>query len=218
MTMFDIYAVEICITAPNKLIGGLPKGDLFDKWVAAKQIPPDIADENKAELDLVEEVEGGITCFRRDEIGLFIRDFMVKACLKESAQRLGFTKAHKGLKGHLQTGLYVKPRNIHFRNGAGENLQIPTGFEEAQGRVYTPAGYKSILRKAEYVTGAALAFEIHMLPFYGYGEDALQTTLALCQEIGLGSMRSREEGKFELVSFKCTEKAPHKKAEPIEAA
>jgi hypothetical protein len=199
--MFEVYKVRAKVDGEDKIFGGLPKGEVFERWVESKQIPEDIAEENRQDTELAEEIEAGLTVFRRDEAGLFLRNFQLKACLKEATQRLGYWKKHRGLRGHMQTGMFIKPRKIYFQNSDGETLKEAVGWEEAQGRVYTPQGYKSILRKSEYVTDVRFEFEIHLLPFHGFGKNQLVEVLELMQWIGLGSWRSREEGKFGMLEF-----------------
>src|SRR5215472_14312596 len=171
-----------------------------------------IAEEDKEEVgELDETVEAGETVFRRDAEGrLVLREFMLKSAIKEATQRLGYyTKLKRnedgmGLRSHMQTGFYVTPRTLQLLRD-GVPLTEPDGSDEAQGRVPTPKGPKSILRKSEYVESPVIEFEIKMLPFKGFGYQELLRVLTLVCEIGIGSWRSREEGKLDLMSFEAVE-------------
>ena len=225
---WECYALTLQFR--ERVYGGIPKQQhVFDSWQAAKQsrIPmveptPEelarglisaaemaarMAEEDRAEVgELDEEVEAGETVFRRDATGLYLRQFQLKAACKESAQRLGLYQSLKrnadgmGLRSHVQTGVYIHPRNLYLRRD-GKPLTEPDGSDEAQGRVPTPKGPKSILRKSEYVERAVIEAEIHLLPFKGFSEPELMRVLALAQEIGLGAWRAREEGTFDVVAF-----------------
>jgi hypothetical protein len=167
-----------------------------------------MAEEDREDVgELDETVEAGETVFRRDAEGhLVLREFMLKSAIKEATQRLGYYVKLKrnadqmGLRSHLQTGFYIEPRNLYLRRD-GQPLTEPDGCDEAQGRVPTPKGPKSILRKSEYVERPTLEFTIKMLPFKGFGYQELLRVLTLVCEIGVGSWRSREEGKPDLLSF-----------------
>jgi hypothetical protein len=52
-----------------------------------------------------------------------------------------------------------------------------------------------------------LEFQLKMLPFKGFGYAELLRVLTLVCEIGIGSWRSREEGKLDLLSFAPIEAA-----------
>jgi hypothetical protein len=162
--------------------------------------------EEAGELD--EETEAGETMFRRDETGLHLRDFMLKGAYKEATQRLGYYQKLKrnvdgmGLRSWQQTGFYIIPRKLYLLRD-GKPITEADGSDEAQGRVPTPKGPKSILRKSEYVEHASIAFQIKMLPFRGFGEPELRRVLELVCEIGCGAWRSREEGKMDVLSFEA---------------
>jgi hypothetical protein len=217
----------------DKIYGGIPKNEhIFESWQRAKQnkaptyeptpeererlglvpaaeMTERMQAEDAAEVgELDESVEAGETVFRRDDTGLFVRDFMLKGAIKEATQRLGYYQKLKrnedqlGLRSHIQTGFYVQPRYLYLLRDDKPILE-PDGSDEAQGRVPTPKGPKSILRKSEYVERAIMPFQIKMLPFKGFGEREIRRVLELACEVGVGSWRSREEGKMDLLSFEA---------------
>ena len=219
------------LQARDRIYGGIPKNEhIFESWQKTKQTRTPLYEptpEEQAALGLVpatamaermraedaedvgeldESVEAGETVFRRDETGLFLREFMLKSACKEATQRLGYYQKLKrnadgmGLRSHVQTGLYFLPRKLYLLRD-DKPVTEPDGTDEAQGRVPTPKGPKSILRKSEYVERAVIDFEIKMLPFRGFGYGELCRVFALVCEIGVGAWRAREEGKLELLSF-----------------
>jgi hypothetical protein len=205
----------------DRIYGGIPKNEhIFESWQRAKQnkVPAyEPTPEERERLGLVsaaemtermqaedladvgeldEDFEAGETVFRRDDTGLYLRDFMLKGALKEATQRLGYYQALKrnadgmGLRSHVQTGLYVIPRKLYLLRD-DKPITEPDGSDEAQGRVPTPKGPKSILRKSEYVEHAVVEFQIKMLPFKGFGLKELTRVFELVGEIGCGAWRSR---------------------------
>lgn len=199
----------------ERVYGGIPKNPhIFDSWLKAKQFPPDLVQENKDDVagELEESVEAGETVFRRDSTGLYLRQFQLKGATKEATQRLGYyvklkrNEDQMGLRSHIQTGLYIEPRNLYLLRD-GKPIREPDGYDEAQGRVPTPKGPKSILRKSEYVERPTIEFQLKLLPFKGFGYAELVRVLTLVCEIGVGSWRSREEGKLDLLAFAPIEAA-----------
>ena len=199
----------------DRVYGGLPRNEhMFDAWQKAKAFPPEIAQENREDVgELEESVEAGETVFRRDATGLHLREFQLKAACKEATQRLGLYQKLKrnedqlGLRSWQQTGFYCLPKRLYLVRD-GTHVMEPDGSEEAQGRVPTPKGPKSILRKSEYVERASCTFQLRMLPFKGFGLDELTAVLALAQEIGLGSWRSHGGGTFDVIEFRQLDDQP----------
>jgi hypothetical protein len=226
--MWQRFAVTM--TFRDRVYGGIPRQQhVFDAWQRARQSKMTLVEPTAAELErglvpaaemaermpeedreevgeLEESVEAGETIFRADAQGIFLRDFMVKDAIKEATQRLGYYQRLKknvdgmGLRSHLQTGVYVEPRRLYLLRD-DKVLTAADGSDEAQGRVPTPRGPKSILRKSEYVDRPTITFQLKMLPFKGFAEPEWRRVLMLVCEIGVGAWRSREEGKLELISF-----------------
>lgn len=103
------------------------------------------------------------------------------------------------------TGNILTDNKIYF----APLLKEPSGTEEFAGHVQTPQGARSILKANEYVEGVSLRFEIRMLKVRmgadnrskDLTEGNLKDMLELGQEVGLGSNRSLERGKYKLVNF-----------------
>ena len=86
----------------------------------------------------------------------------------------------------------------------------PDGIEEFTGNVSTPMGNRSILKALEYVEKATLKFEVWVLNVRmgadGRSKDITADDIEICLELaregGIGSNRSYEQGKFDIISFK----------------
>lgn len=84
------------------------------------------------------------------------------------------------------------------------------GVDEFAGHVDTPMGKRSILRALEYVEKPTLKFEVWVLNVRmgndGRSKDITADDIEIClkvlEEGGIGANRTREVGKFDLISFK----------------
>jgi hypothetical protein len=201
--------IDVLLETTTRMYGGMPQSeDLLRAWIEAKGPIPEETLEEKIEAlapaEVDEKVELSSTGFRSDKDGIFIRDFMVKQMLKESATAVGMLKTKVGTKTNLTIGLVVNPERIRLTP-----LQVndgkPDGYEEFQGRVRTPMGPRSILsRKAYFEPGLQIGFSIKML--LG-GKLTVKDVRALLDHagefVGIGSARSREAGKFKVVRFEA---------------
>jgi len=100
----------------NKLYGGLPKSkELVENYIKAKFGPEVVQDEETVpyitrDLELTEETEKVTTGFKKDEIGIYLGSYIIKAALKEYASVLKLTtkKVSAGVKQTTQHGMFVK--------------------------------------------------------------------------------------------------------------
>lgn len=158
-----------------------------------------------------EEEVYGVNVFRRTSHGIWLGDWMVKACIKAAASRAGLFVSNRGLKGDIAEGGCVRatglsrkekdhPERIYlYHEETGESPV--TKFEQFMGRVQTPQGAKSIVHHSEVLKAGAAAWfdiEVRFLPGHIDQED-LKKILALMGNIGLGSAKALERGKYELV-------------------
>jgi hypothetical protein len=198
------HEIDVVIETTTRMYGGIPQGeDLLRAWIEAKGPMPEESLEEKIEVmtpgELDEKVELSSTGFRSDDGGVFVRDFMVKQMMKESATAVGLLKKKVGTKTNLTIGLVVKPERIHF------GRSMPDGYEEIQGRVNTMKGPRSILsRKAYFEPGLQITFGIKMLAGRMLSISDVHALLDHAGEfVGFGSARSREAGKFKVVKFEA---------------
>jgi hypothetical protein len=201
--------IDVLLETTTRMYGGMPQGeDLLRAWIEAKGPIPEETLEEKIEAitpgEVDEKMELSSTGFRSDKDGIFIRDFMVKQMLKESATAVGMLKTKVGTKTNLTIGLVVNPERIRLASLQGNDGR-PDGYEEFQGRVRTPMGPRSILsRKAYFEPGLQIGFSIKM--FLG-GKLTVKDVRALLDHagefVGIGSARSREAGKFTVKRFEA---------------
>jgi hypothetical protein len=192
----------ITVQFENRVYGGMPKSkDLLTKFVEAKgEIPEESLAEKEEVLDLEESLEMARTGFRRNKDGcIFLRDFQILACMKQAVQTLGLFQKPRGLKGYMEAAVRIGPREVVLMNGDGNPVMEPTGMEEIQGRVMTPQGPRSILSEKEYVEDTWLTFTFATFVDNEKGKALgknFEAILDLMGNIGLGSVRSRLEGRF----------------------
>lgn len=211
--------VSVKLKFRDFIYGGIPKDpELINAWIEAKgeMTPPDKkllnAEESLEEKlsvmqlsekeagELIKEEERVWCGFRRDEKhGLYIRDFMIKANLKEAGTRSRLTFDNRGLKPDLQTALFIYPREISL------GRKDPDGYVDIAGHVRTMQGERSILKRCDYVKQAEIGFYIKYITKGVVNLEMLEILFELGGEIGLGSVRSMEEGKFDVLELKQIE-------------
>lgn len=144
--------------------------------------------------------------FKRNDIGLHISDYQIKAMLKVSASMLKITTSVRGSKQIFQHGLWIKPAKMNLVTVDSDWNDIPItephGYETFAGHITAQDGSKrSILKTCEYVENAEWECDIWVLNTHVLKQNHLEDCLLLGQENGLISCRSFEKGKFEIVGF-----------------
>ncbi|MGE5570497.1 MAG: hypothetical protein ACM3S5_15780 [Rhodospirillales bacterium] len=186
-------------------------GDDADKAVArilAEEVGERDATPEGGELD--EKLTYGISIIRRDEHGPWIGDWMVKACLKAAASRLGLFVSKRGSKGDMaEMGRVAavgaslatpgNPERIHLVNPDG--TPATTYFQEFKGRIQSPQGAVSIVSHKECVPpGTRFSFEFRRYDGKLKADD-IANIFAAAMNIGIGSAKAFERGKFAVESL-----------------
>jgi len=218
--VYKKFAVEIKFR--SKCLGGLPKTeDLLDRYIEAKfegakpnsethdHVSRDIDTEEKAETDKKTSMNG----FRQDEVGIYVGDYQVKAMMKQAGSLLGLTTKKRGTKSTLGEALFVKGmldseltgRQLYFQDDSGEVVAEPDGHIDIAGRVWAGGRPQSIINRYDYTEGRTVKFQLWVLKVRlkdkKLNTDDLRDILEFGQEVGLGSGRSQEHGKYDLVKF-----------------
>lgn len=150
----------------------------------------------------------GVTMLRRDEEDgwPWLGNWMMKACLKAAASRLGLFVAKRGTKGDIAEMGRVqaigpslrrpdKPGRIYLIGADG--LKPVCGYDTIKGRVTQPNGASvSIVSQREYAPAGTMFFaEFRWYDNKLTEEDVVAIWAAGCN-IGLGSAKAYERGKF----------------------
>lgn len=191
---------DVALQFRDRLYGGLPRqAKMVDQYIEAKfgEENLDLAEKIKAEVDLVEETERVWTGFRTDEKGLYICDYQVKAMLKQCGSLLGIYTQKRGTKNIVKEALFIKPSRLYL------DREEPDGTEDIAGHVMTMQGKRSILKRCDYALQPLISFQIWLLDVNKVTGDDLKSILELGQEVGLGSNRSFEAGKFDVTKFEA---------------
>lgn len=178
----------------------------------------EIGERKKAaaeDAELEEKLTYGVCIIRRDTFGPWLGNWMVKACLKAAASRLGLFVDKRGSKGDV-----IEMGRVHA-HGISYHSQVPqphthihliepaedgaggatTYFHDFRGRVSTPAGSMSIISDRECVdAGTRFGFEFRWYAGKIGGEDMARIISAM-ECIGLGSAKAFERGKFAVRSM-----------------
>jgi len=202
------------LQAVERIYGGLPlHQERIETWCNAKGLDwaleemLELANADKQvpaigeALELEEEHVASATGFAWDEdLGCCLCDYQVKAMMKNAFTRDGFFTANKGTKGDFAEFGQVHPRLIPL------GRDFPDGIDCVKGTVSGPSGRRSIVSWKFFVMSlpgqpveAEFVFDIPRAS--GLHAGALLEHAILGETIGLGALRSREEGKFRVTEF-----------------
>jgi hypothetical protein len=220
-------SVQCFCTVSTKLVGGLPAdrkallafaehhlkiedpqerenavARMLNEEIGERDVTPEAG-------EMKEKQVYGVNVVRHDPIGRpYLGNWMIKACLKQAASRVGLFTETRGTKGNMSEAGSVSaigpslldpahPEQIYLVKPDSDD-PAETFFEEFMGRVQSPQGPVSITHHSECVMpGSRFAFEFQFFRG-GLDEDAIEKTLALSMICGLGSIRSLECGKFRI--------------------
>lgn len=188
------------------------------KRIMAHEIPGGVKDITPEGGEIDEKEARPVNLIRRDEFGPWLGDWMIKACLKAAASRVGLFVQTRGSKGDMAEMGQVVAHDYSFRSAEQyKEAQMPyssnriylvddegkpakTEFQLFRGRVNSPQGSVSIVTLSEVcLAGARFAFEYR---FYNsqIKLDDVQDFLAAAMVVGLGSAKAFERGKFRIES------------------
>lgn len=211
--LYQVYEVEIEMV--NKLLGGKPKsGELIKPWLEARS-RGNTAEREEEEIDTLEKAkkakkaeERAWTGFKKDEQGLYIDSYQIKGMVKEVRKGLGSLIKKLGLAGFIQSCFFVYPARIYLkgRNESKDHLKIKeevAGHIEETAQVGGPHGYRSIIKRHDYVENALLSFEIKFFDTGMLTEKTLRLIFEGGQEVGLGTNRHEggEFGRFKVLKL-----------------
>jgi hypothetical protein len=178
-------------------------------------------DAPEGELD--ERLSYGLTQIRRSSYGPYLGNWMVKACIKVAASRLGVFVKTRGSKGDIaemgqvsaiggslhrvkkytvsdgDPSITEDSNLIHlYVNDAVTIVEpAPTEYRTFRGRVSTPSGSMSIVGDKEYaLPGCRAAFEFRYFKGGKLTDNAIADIISSMGVIGLGSAKAFECGKF----------------------
>lgn len=170
----------------------------------------------KSELDvtpdggeIAEKQLYSLNNIRKDANGHWLGDWMVKACFKAAASRLGLFVSTKGLKGNIAemgriqaSGHSAKGEPFHIYLTDQDGGPVQTFYQEFKGRVSGPSGSNSIVTTSECApAGTKFSFEFRFKTTPKFGTEDIARVVAAMQVIGLGSAKSLERGKFRVTKL-----------------
>ena len=177
--------------------------------------PQDPEFEKPDNLDELKEREAyAVNVIRRDDYGPWIGNWMIKACLKCAASRLKIFVKKRGAKGDLAElgtvrafGDSAKTNvvdRVHLYLPNGENVE--TDYHEFMGSVQSPNGRVSIKHHSEVVdVGTRFMFEL-MVPAFVWDLNDIKDIFSVIGQIGIGSVKAQDRGKFKIVSLMIYER------------
>lgn len=225
--LFTRYRVSLAFT--GWVMGGVPqKPEIIESWLRQRilggdeelrislvktladleiEVPADATREDIIEAaKKIAATRNGNT-FRRDDDGLFLAAYQVKALLKESTAILfpggqgegthkwGVTK--KSPRSYLAERVFVDDEAIHLDRTA------PDGTHMQIGQVTGPKGPRSTLTYYDYCDRPRVSFVVSSLQDSIKPEQWRDILLA-GQRLGIGALRSMGHGQFRVTGFdKC---------------
>lgn len=205
--LYQAYDVEIEMC--DKLLGGKPKTEeLIKNWLETRG-RVDTLKKEVAEIDAVEEEKKAWTGFKKDERGLYIDSYQIKGVVKEVIKVLKLAQKNRGLGTLVKSGFFVYPAHIHLKNWDKSKShpdlikQKVDGHIEEAIQVGGPQGYRSIIKRHDYVKNALLNFEIKFFNTGMLSEKILRLIFEAAQEVGLGTNRHEggEFGRFKVLKL-----------------
>jgi hypothetical protein len=215
----------------DRVIGGIPivseekKAKVYANWLKGQHVE-DTGEDGRSLLETLEADQGmpvltveaddqPTTGFKKDAKGLYLEARLIKANIRESAQRLGLIKDKRGARQVLQHDLHVRApgtitgpdaQHIYLYDQDSHNvIRVPTDLESRPIAVMTPQGPRNAIKRYEVVEGAYLQFDILVLA-NGLGkgimtEENLRLILDNGGFHGLGADRSQGEGTYVVKEF-----------------
>mgnify|MGYP001593690007 FL=1 len=201
--LWDFYRVKIEIR--DKLIGGWPKSpQVVEALLRARGLEDlipirdynleNLTPEEKEELKK-NAIEKSWVGFLENDNGPYLESRCVKAMLKEAANVLKSILDVKNLKSKVAERVFVDPYQIYL----GKDKVDGTG--ERVIHVMTMQGPRSSIKKYDYMLQPEINFRLRVLRDNLVKESMLRTMLEYAQENGLGTDRSQDHGKFDLIEF-----------------
>ena len=247
------YAVEAECEFTTPTVGGQPAGDKAlaafvqhylckGKELSDEEIEQEVARikneeigerDTTGELDEINERKSyGLNVIRRDTKGPYLGTWMIKACLKNAASRIGLFVKKRGSKGDFAEmgkvtaiGLSKQGtdrRKIHLFSPDGK--PAVTYYEEFTGSVSTPNGRTSIKHHSELAPkGTRFSFKFQVPEWGKIDPKDLKYVFASIMEIGIGSVKAKDHGKFQITKMTILQnkedkpKKEKEKKEPVEA-
>ena len=168
--------------------------------------------------ELDEKLTYGVNVIRRTPAGPWLGNWMIHACMKQSASRLRLFIDYKtsGAKGNFSEAAIVrsvgnsllvpdKLEQVYLVDSDGK--PIKTEWQEFKGRVNSPQGSKSIVHHTECApAGSKFEFEFRFLRGEVTNEDMMDV-LAIMMVVGLGSVKSLGCGKFRIEEAEITDES-----------
>ncbi|KKL16232.1 hypothetical protein LCGC14_2497660 [marine sediment metagenome] len=205
-SLWTTYKVSIAFR--NGIAGSIP----LDENIARRYI--DLYGEGvsnmlklgkKREGELSEEhidayLRAATTVFRIDEQGPYIRDFQVRAMLRDASKMLNEVGARAGLLAFtIANGGVAMPERMHFKEEP-RRAERPVAPEHKGRR-------KATLAVFQVIDGATLTFPVQVVKNEAISFDLFKRMWRVAQEIGLGGFRHLGYGKFDLKELRrCNSK------------
>lgn len=216
--VFTLYRVSATFT--DKIMGGIPqKPDAIEAWLRQRITKGDeevkrmmketlqgleintdgmTTIEQLKEAARIHATEQHANTFYRDEHGMYISGYQIKASIKENVNILyagdRWGKTNKGPKGFVAERVFVDEDRIYLGRYKPDGMQLQVGH------VNGPRGPRSILTYYDYVLQPEVTFTVFSLRDEVTQQQWKEIFLA-AQRNGIGAVRSMGFGQFRVTGF-----------------
>lgn len=194
-TSKELIREKVAETLSERMAAAIPEAP--EEQSGEKTMP----DVDSAINEAVDEVisTSNLVGFRSNETGMFLRDFQVKAMLKEAGnirwpKRRNWGQTAKGTRSFFAEHIFVVGPEIYIKKN-GEILTKPDGIN--QRFVHTWRG--DSISYEEYVNDAEIDFQVYT--DNEIDPDDWASLWVTAEEEGIGASRSQGSGRFVLTKW-----------------
>ncbi len=213
---------KLKITFNEWVVGGIPRNDeLVGTWLSSRKASEarltklkeegpvatleELEKDVRDKVDMVTETEAVWTGFKKDDNGLYLQPYQIKAHLKDSARVLsakGDKESGKpviqiqAFRSKMADRVYIGPPIIYLTRD-GKYLEKPDGYWEHPVHVVTPRGPRSALKRNDYVEYAEMQLVIKVLGDGMITRSHLDMMLEYGSVHGMMAERGLGHGQYE---------------------
>jgi hypothetical protein len=193
---------------PNVLKGHLERKTEAPDKIIRREVAEAMVEQGMTMDEAIDKLadEKGHVGFRRDEHGLYIGGFQLKAGLVEAANiavasgRLkkggwGLHSANRGVMSWLKEHVFVVEDRLYL------GVEEPTGTEQSFIAKVTPKGPVSAIQNTDYVDDAKIDFTVET--DWDFDPEEWAAIWTTGEREGLGAARKMGYGRYEVVRWEA---------------
>ena len=186
---------------------------IYNRFYVELDIRDKIYGTLRGDREIFEEFEKRTNQFHCDDIGIYIGEYQIKAMIAQCASLLEVTPEYESTQT-LKEGSFIEGINADGKFTRDKVYLLPLrksgdGKNNVIEHVTGLQGSRSIISNSQFCSQPKLRFQLNILVNLmrndGRGEilnfEDLEFIFEHGQEVGLGTHRDRDAGKFDVVKF-----------------